>query len=362
MVGHLEVGHGPGRAGVPHGDGRLARPLAAVAGALRRPAVTRLWVRVRAAGILTLSKGQPLVVELGAGGARALAPPDDVEHLSDRGPALVRWRATLSSPHLTVDVVLGSYRADADSQDGVLIREHDDGVLLAVADGVTPTVRTPTIDGMDGARYAALLVLHHIGGAPTSLAARFHAANTALLRTPTPEDNSRLGERDRPQAAAIAADISLPTTGRPFRMDVVRAADCDAWVRRGDRWTLITPTRMLTAEARAALDRWDARNPAATVHERVDFENAVVAERSCWNLTALGRFADPLIEQRHTSVEFDELLLATDGAGLTPDIDLGQIDLDDWFTGLRHREQESRPPHRAHSDVAVLHAKRHDID
>lgn len=283
--------------------------------------------------------------------------PAGAENITASRPPILRWPVPIEAPGIEVEANLGAFADHVDSQDAILVMEYPDRIVLAVADGVTPTSVTPMVDGGDGAQFAARTVLDHVRRAPpeADLGRVLHDANRLLVSRFGTGPGSGLRPRDRPQAAVVVARIVLSHGHAIERVDVARAADCDVWTRRGRRWSLATPTPMLTPGPREALERWDAAHPDATSDERIEEEIRLLDDRSRWNLTALGRFERPRIESLVIPVGFDEVMLVTDGAdiarlGVSPP----PPDARRWLVELRELERRHRPHNQPHSDVAML--------
>lgn len=283
----------------------------------------------------------------------------DRENVTSSGPPIWRWDVPMRTPGTRVEAYLGPFDRERDSQDALVVMEYPDRIILAVADGVTPTDRTPAVDGVDGARYAASTVLEHVRAAPPSADLRraFLTANAALLREFGAVARPELRARDRPQAAAIALAVEISPDGAVGHVDSARAADCEIWVRTGRGWELQSPCTMLKDGPRALLDKWDTDHPDASYQQRIREEMRILRDRSQWNLTALGRFERPKIDVPAVRGDFDELLVVTDGANLARLGERPSSGPRQWMPDLRASEAESRPPARPHTDVAMLHLR-----
>lgn len=283
----------------------------------------------------------------------------DKQNVASTGPPIWRWSVPLAAPGLRVDAYLGSALRENLSQDALVVAEGQHRIVLGVADGVTPTARTPAVDGRDGARFAACTVLAQVARAVSgdALHAAFLVANEALI-TQFAATATRLDQRDRPQAAAIAAALDVTRDGTIADMSVVRAADCDVWTRTGRRWSLVSTTPMFTEQTRRDLELWAKRNPGATLAERLEMERKVITRYACWNLTALGRFEKPKLQCRAVEADFDDLVLVTDGSDVRRAVADGLSEPHDWLTGLRSWEASNRPSYKRHDDVAMLHLRR----
>jgi len=275
-------------------------------------------------------------------------------------PPVWRWQVPLARPDIRVDAYLGSFDAGHVTQDALLVMEYPDRIILAVADGVTPTTATPAVDDTDGARYAARVVLDHVRAAPPSadLTRVLLTANGTLFERFGPIVRRDLHPRDRPQAAAVVLTIGFAPDGTVRRIDSARAADCEIWVRRHAVWSLQSPRVMLKDGPRALLEQWDAAHPDATYQDRIAEEMRILRDRSQWNLTALGRFERPKVDAPRISDDFDEIVLVTDGANVARAAAARPSEPHDWMAELRWSEARARPPGRRHSDVAMLHLRR----
>lgn len=281
----------------------------------------------------------------------------DAVNIASTGPPIWRWTVPLRRSGLVVEAYRGTFDEHRESQDAVLVMEYPDRLILAVADGATPTHRTPNIGDIDGAQYAAFAVLEQIRAAPPDahLGRVLHTVNCILLDRFGHGRHADLHPRDRPQAAVVAASIRLSSEGGLDHVQLARAADCEAWVRRRSAWSLETSTPMLTEGPRLALARWDDANPDAPYEERIAHEHGLVGDRSRWNVTALGRFDRAKIESLDVAGELDELVLVTDGADCARFAAAPPSSARGWLAGLRQSEAVHRPHGRRHADVAMLH-------
>lgn len=276
-------------------------------------------------------------------------------------PPVWRWRVPLARPDVVIDAYLGSFDADHPTQDALLVVEYPDRIILAVADGVTPTDRTPVVGDTDGARYAARAVLEHVLAAPPTadLTRVLRTANTTLFERFGPMVRRDLHPRDRPQAATVVLALDRTAAGTVAAVACARAADCEVWIRRRDVWSSQSPRSMLNDDTRTLLAQWDAANPEATYQERIAEEMRILRDRSQWNLTALGRFERPKIDAPEIRADFDELVLVTDGAGLAGLASGPTSEPHEWMAQLRRSEARDRPRARRNADVAMLHLRCH---
>lgn len=285
--------------------------------------------------------------------------PRRMTNIAPTGPRILRWQVAMSVTHLWIDAYVGTAGRHTLSEDALVVLEEHDSVVLAVADGVTPSPNTPAVAGMNGARHAAVTVLDHVSrhAGNRDLTWAFEQANKDLIDRFGPHARPDLHRRDRPQAAAVAVRLRIGTHGQVAGADVLRAADCDVWVREGTRWSLVTTTPMFRERTRRAIDEWAAAHPNASFAERLDMERSVITGRECWNLTALGRFDIPKLRRRTIDGGFDELVLVTDGPQVRRAVAGGMSEPSQWLTTLRSWEQDNRPQYKRHDDVAMLHVR-----
>lgn len=281
----------------------------------------------------------------------------DKQNIATMGPPIWRWNVPLQTPRLKIVAHVGSARSEQLSQDALVVTEYADRIVLGVADGVTPTLKTPRVDGKDGARFAACTLLEHIlDTAPgDALYSTFHTANHDLMSRFGSHALPDLRRRDRPQTAGVAASIDVVDDGTIANVSLVRAADCDVWTRKDGRWSLATMTPMLREETRRELERWVVDNPSADLAQRLEMEQAVITGRGCWNLTALGRFDEPKLRIRDVEPDFDDLVLVTDGPNIRRAVAADLHEPHEWLASLRSWEAANRPKYKRHDDVAMLH-------
>jgi hypothetical protein len=241
----------------------------------------------------------------------------------------------------------------AGSQDGKLVwPDPAAGPLrVAVADGVTPSLRCRTVAGVDGAMYAAAVVrlaLQRTGAALDEcvMEANRHLHEAGLARS-----------RDQMQACVTAVDV-FPDG----HVDVVRAGDCEAWARTEQGWVALGSGTALTAEVAADWADWQRRNPTVSRAVRHDAEERFLGRPEAWTSTALGRFAAPVL-QRFSADGVLELVLASDGARLSEPV---LEDLPAWLRGLRDWEAQrshlGRAAEKVHDDVTVLRLRRAPVE
>lgn len=297
-----------------------------------------------AAGELWRAAGDGLVRE-----APWLPFDGEKEDVALGGPPIWRWQIPISVRGAALEAYEGARDGAVPNRDAILVVEHRDRVVLAVADGVTPTSRTPWVGSIDGGRFAAHAVLRSVCAvAPrTHPIEALHEANRTILRE---FGHARgLRPRDHPQAAVVVAVV--PTA--PVLVDGViaaRAGDCDLWTRRGARWTCKTPQPMLVDVARELLAAWDEANPGATPDARIQVEERLLTDDS-WNVTSVGRFRQPAFERHVASSEVDAVALVTDG------VDMRRFGGDPPLEPRAWLPVPSHPAGVRADDVALLHLR-----
>lgn len=268
---------------------------------------------------------------------------------------IFRWDVCLQAPMLQLEAYLGGRSREEPSRDALLVTEHANGVLLAVADGVTPTTRTPRREDMCGSMHAAWSVLDELACADVDadLEEVLKAANARLDRECSRATMPVLDDRDRPQAAAVAAMIGLDRAGVPNALDIVHAADCAAWVRRGRRWSLVTTTPKLRSDTQAAVDEWLRCNPRAPLAERLAMERRTITTSDCWHVTALGRYDTPKLRRHRLSGPVDAVVVLSDGVAMHHFGDSPPLEPQEWLHGGTHRGESAAD----RDDVAMLHLR-----
>ena len=201
------------------------------------------------------------------------------------------------------------------SQDGLLVQSRSSGVLrVAVFDGVTPIAATPSACGVNGSLWAAGVARTALSG-PSHLDLCLIAANAAL------NGPVRLS-RAQQQACVVAAYIAADGT-----LDLVRAGDCEVWVRTETAWRILfAPSHRDWAVA--AWREYLNQHPDlwADAARRGEAEQEVWGREDAWESLPVGREAHLRFDRaRLPSGSWSDLLLATDGldsrAGGTARID-----------------------------------------
>jgi hypothetical protein len=195
------------------------------------------------------------------------------------------------------------------SQDASLVLERPDGRLRAAAiDGVTPWDTEARVMGLDEATYAAQIVRASLVADDTAVEC-LAAANEVLHRP---------GVRpSRAQCMAGAVVVDLTPSGTAV---VTQAGECPAFARIGRRAEALVPERAVAVSRRAQLDELRSRRPVVDDREarraHLAEEAALLDAPQAWETAAIGRFAEPRLHVAEVGAGWDELVLASDGAGL----------------------------------------------
>ena len=110
---------------------------------------------------------------------------------------------------------------------------------------------------------------------------------------------------------------------------------------------------MLVPFYMARYQEWRADNPAATKSELDEAEETLLGTPDAWATSPVGRFLRLSTESADFD-DFDELILATDGARLTKE---RAAEVEKWLSGLRAWEKENsdtRAARKVHDDFTVI--------
>lgn len=227
------------------------------------------------------------------------------------------------------------------SQDASLVRPGAGGTLrVAAIDGVSPH-RSRRRAGVDDAVWAAGVTRAALS-APFGLAEAAGNANREL--------HSGLADaRAEAQACLVAADVGHEGG------TLVRAGDCEAWVRRAGAWSALLVGDHLLPDARRSIADWENSHPGASLEELLAAESDILAEPRQWLTTPIGRCRNPLLQAADLPPDWEALCLATDGARLNPD---ALMAIPRWLEGLRAREAQLPSRVKPHDDVTVVLVER----
>jgi len=206
---------------------------------------------------------------------------------------------------------------------------------------------TPSPMGTDEPRYATGLVRAALRE-DTGAGAALEAANRLLF------DASRTGHRAQASTAAVVATITR------HGIEVLVAGGGAAYAHRDGDWFALAPGDPLTDEANTEWRGWAAEHPEATRADRAAARLRILDDPDRWRNPAIGAFERLRPDVATIEGDWDELVLATDGARLDPSL-LGR--LESWITGLRAWESQhevalGRAGAEVHADVTVLRARR----
>jgi hypothetical protein len=241
------------------------------------------------------------------------------------------------------------------SQDALAVHVRPGGlpaVRLAVADGLTPTARTPDVAGMDGARYAAHLAVAAVGASVDMLTACEEV--NAVLRAVPAADGGTLLSRERPTTGLAVVDI--PVSGGPIAVSSVY--DCEVYVRDHGGWREVLPAdRSGERAARYMAQRARfLREHPGELAPLLELEVALLGDDPLsWGVVPLGALDEVYLRTAALS-DVREVVVASDGARLSVEI-LQGVGLDDWLAGLRAWE-EADPSHhgevKLHDDLSAV--------
>lgn len=227
------------------------------------------------------------------------------------------------------------------SRDSLLVDLQPARLRVAVIDGVTPTVQTPSWAGVDGAIWAAATVRAALI-AHATLGDAAAVANDALrMIGPVPSS------RDRPQASFAAADV---TDGG---VTLLRAGDCEAWIEIDGGWQRMFPREIDTADERERMKRWTREHPDRPY---LEYDRARPERDDIWTTSAVGRL--PEVQLQGTSAASGlGLVLATDGARLSEE---ALRDLPRWLEAIdvHQRNTPVSQWETGSDDLALIHVKR----
>jgi len=253
-------------------------------------------------------------------------------------------RSVVETEDLLIQVWEAAATPNRPTQDDALVTSCNGGVRLAAIDGCSLSRSLPSTGNMNGGIWAAATIR-------AALVAEHDAAAALARANACLHDPGARSARDLPQGCVVVA------SGRADGLEIVRAGDCEAWVRRGATWERLFAKEIRTPAALEGFRAWAQDHPEATPDERYDAEVRLWATPAAWLTAALGRFPDPKTEAAAIG-SFEDLVLASDGARLEPD---RLSDLGAWLGDLRAWEREHLRPRagaKMHDDLVVIRARR----
>ena len=234
-----------------------------------------------------------------------------------REPLGVRQGLDATMPS-TFDLVARSYRVTAfqdsskpgvASQDGWCLVEADQTVRVAAIDGVTPSARTPTVEGVDGARFATRFIAEHLGDATSPAGRLLNNANQRLV-----EMFRGVVPADRPRACVAVVEID-----QAGRLEAVLHGDCEVWIRRGSAWAQLLGGSCVDPRVDGEWQEWVDANPHATLEELQEYERRRGVPEA-WVCPPIGMFDTTKPRSATLSCNaWDEVVVATDGGRLDPE-------------------------------------------
>ncbi|MEI7743039.1 MAG: hypothetical protein WCK58_04720 [Chloroflexota bacterium] len=228
-----------------------------------------------------------------------------------------------------------------------LVAGHETLARIAVLTGVPGASDARSAMGTDEPRFAtavARAALRDDASAGTAL----DAANRALF------DPSRTGHRTQASVTAIVATVTRHGT------EILAAGAAGAYALRDGDWFALVPGTPLTSDGEALLRGWSMEHPEATADERAEAVVRLVDDPALWRNPAAGSFARLSPDVVTIDNDWEELVLASEGARLDPSL-LGR--LEGWIAGLRAWEAQhavalGRGGAPVHDDVTVIRVRR----
>ena len=251
--------------------------------------------------------------------------------------------ATFETSLGTVDLWSEKSPDAVSSQDSYLIDERQQGLRLAVLDGVTPMTPEPWRLGLDRARYAAEIT-RAVLLADVPLKQALDLAQVELYR---PEIAN---SRERSYTGVVAVDVPLDAKGDWAQ--VIIALDCEAWAYQKGHWQVLDPGDMLQPAARQAFQDLVATKDKLDFEKLLAAESKLLGDENCWRRTGVGQF-EAVQTATFAISGWQRLVLASDGAR----IDARRLErLGGWMSELRGWEESNEDPERytRHGDVTVL--------
>jgi hypothetical protein len=163
---------------------------------------------------------------------------------------------------------------------------------IVVADGVTPNATTPSIDGLDGAAWAARTAVD----AFRTSADLKSAANVANRRidagtraAATAAGIRPLPLHDRPRTMLAAIDIHIAPNGT-WRAHLANAGDCDIRVHDGGTWAQPITEMGYAAGPMQRSEAYYRANPHLPKEDLVAYDDALFSTPEAFDSTPLGAF------------------------------------------------------------------------
>lgn len=233
--------------------------------------------------------------------------------------------------------------ASGASQDAWLAVERPYGFRVAVIDGSTAPWDARGRAGVDAAAWAAGVVRCALASDQEMVEA-LERANAELHQPAL-----------RSQAQSMATVLCVEPAGDGLLL--VRGGNCEAWISSGGRWQSLFGGQW-PDDVVDAYKTTIAANADASAREISELEERIFGTADAWVSAPPGRFPQTKLEQASWAGEWDELVLATDGARLDHD---RVAALDDWLGEIRAWERDARKGYAAekrHDDITVVRLRR----
>lgn len=254
---------------------------------------------------------------------------------------MIRFESEVAGYRITLWEEAG--RSDYPSQDAALIAARPSALRLAAIDGSTPPADARGRAGLDAAAWAANVVRAVLAASPADADQALAAANSYLHQPQL---------RSQAQSMATVACADITARG----VEIVRAGNSEAWLKEADGWRPLFGTQF-QAEADAAYRQWLVANPQADAAAVSALEEQLFGDPAAWISIPVGRFPVTCFERASLGDDWQQLVLATDGARLDAE---RLADLDGWLDGLRDWERVQRRGYateKRHDDVTVLRVR-----
>jgi hypothetical protein len=230
------------------------------------------------------------------------------------------------------------------SEDSWLVATRPDTLRLAVIDGSTAPPDALGRAGVDPAAWAAGIL-------------RTTLINGQDVTEAIKDANSYLYQPELRSQAQSMATVLVAELDRRGLLTLVRGGNCEAWLRSHGNWRSLFgpqwPEEVLSRHLDWLSDNRDATPELVSAQEETHFGHP-----DAWVSVPPGRFAEVKLETLTLNEEWDELVIATDGARLTKE----RIeDLDSWLSHIREWEALARKSYaveKRHDDISVIRLMR----
>jgi hypothetical protein len=271
--------------------------------------------------------------------------------------------------HREADIVVGPYSAWVfeepsgrvqPSQDGWCVVEIPGGLRVAAVDGVTPGVKSPAIDGVDGARIATRAIVNALVNSDKRAGALLAASDGVNERLVNAFRESLPADRPRACVAVVEIDDS-------GRVEALLHGDCEVWVLRHGTWSRMLGGSCIDPRVQREWSIWVNEHPDATLEELQEYERRRGVP-DAWLCPPIGMFDET--KPRTGSLagdEWDELIVCSDGLRATPE----RLErLGPWLAEQRQWERDRLAggggqgvhSYKPHDDRTLIRVRRRDLE